>query len=131
MLMAGEIAPGRPRWRRSAYPRGRHGGRVTHVDAYVKRRDRAAGTVRRELGVLQAAINYAHKRGKLTQTVAVELPTAPPPKERWLTRDEAAKLIRASRKDRKARLYMPLFILIGIYTGRRKEAIPYAGRRST
>ena len=95
----------------------------THVDAYVKRRDRAVGTVRRELGVLQAAINYAHKRGKLTHTVAVELPAAPPPKERWLTRDEAATLIRASRKDRKARFYMPLFILIGIYTGRRKEAI--------
>ena len=36
----------------------------------------------------QAAINYAHKRGKLTHTVAVELPAAPPPKERWLTRDE-------------------------------------------
>jgi integrase len=30
---------------------------------------------------------------------------------------------RASRKDAKAQLYMPLFILIGIYTGRRKEAI--------
>ena len=30
---------------------------------------------------------------------------------------EAAKLLRASRKDRKARLYMPLFILLGIYTG--------------
>ena len=33
-----------------------------HVDAYVKRRDRSAGTARRELGVLQAAINHAHKR---------------------------------------------------------------------
>jgi integrase len=31
-------------------------------------------------------------------------------------------LIRASR-TRQARLYLPLFILIGLYTGRRKEAI--------
>jgi integrase len=61
--------------------------------------------------------------GKLTRTAAVELPPSPPSKERWLTRQEAAKLILAARKDRKARLYMPLFILIGIYTGRRKEAI--------
>jgi hypothetical protein len=88
-----------------------------HVDAYVKRRARAPGTVRRELSVLQAAINHAHKRGKLTRTVSVELPQCPPPRARWLTRQEAAKLLRASRKDRKARPYMPLFILIGIYTG--------------
>ena len=98
---------------------------------YVKRRDRAVGTVRRELGVLQAAINF------LTSAASSPAPwlwsfQCPPPKERWLTRDEAARLIRASRKDRKARLYMPLFILIGIYTGRRKEAIlSLAGRRST
>ena len=32
-------------------------------------------------------------------------------------------MIRESRRDQKARLYMPLFILIGLYTGRRKEAI--------
>jgi integrase len=94
-----------------------------HVDFYIKHRDRAAGTVRRELGVLQTAINYGHKKRLLTGTVTIELPPVPPSKERWLTRDEAAKLIRASRKDAKAQLYMPLFILIGIYTGRRKEAI--------
>jgi len=93
------------------------------VDAYVKRRNRAAGTVRRELGVLQAAINHSHKRGKLTRTVSVELPPTPPSKERWMTRQEAAKLLRATCFDPKARLYMPLFILIGLYTGRRKEAI--------
>jgi integrase len=93
------------------------------VDTYIKKRDRAAGTVRRELSVLQAAINHSHKRGKLTRSVSVELPPVPPPKERYLTRQEAAKLLKATRFDPKARLYMPLFILIGLYTGRRKEAI--------
>jgi hypothetical protein len=39
-----------------------------------------------------------------------------------LTRDETAKLLRAT-KTPQARLYLPLFILLGIYTGRRKEAI--------
>ena len=73
--------------------------------------------------MLQAAINWGFKNGRLTRTVAVELPSAPPSKERWLTRQEAARLIRAARFDRKARLYLPLFILIGLYTGRRKEAI--------
>ena len=89
---------------------------------YVEKRGRSNGTVRRELGVLRAAINYAHRCGRITRPVAVELPERPEPRDRWLTRDEAARLIRAARTAQ-ARLYMPLFILIGLYTGRRKEAI--------
>jgi len=79
-------------------------------------------TLRRELAVLQAAINYAHRNGRITRSVAVTLPARPPSKERWLTKHEAALLLRAARTE-KARLYMPLFILLGLYTGRRKEAI--------
>ncbi len=89
---------------------------------YAEKRGRSAGTVRRELGVLRAAINYAHRNGRITRPVAVELPERPEPRDRWLTRKEAARLIRAARTPQ-ARLYMPLFILIGLYTGRRKEAI--------
>jgi integrase len=89
---------------------------------YSQKRGRSAGTVRRELGVLRAAINWSHKAGKLTRPVAVELPDRPEPRDRWLTRLEAARLLRASR-TKQARLYMPLFILLGLYTGRRKEAI--------
>jgi integrase len=89
---------------------------------YAEKRGRSAGTVRRELGVLRAAINYAHKNGRITRPVAVELPERPDPRDRWLTRAEAARLIRAARTPQ-ARLYLPLFILIGLYTGRRKEAI--------
>jgi integrase len=89
---------------------------------YCQTRKRAAGTVRRELGVLQAAINHAHRNGRLTRSVAVELPKSPPPRDRWVTRPEAARLLRASRTEQ-ARLYLPLFILMGLYTGRRKEAI--------
>lgn len=89
---------------------------------YAEKRGRAAGTVRRELGVLRAAINYGHRSGRITRPVAVELPERPEPRDRWLTRQEAASLIRSARTPQ-ARLYMPLFILIGLYTGRRKEAI--------
>jgi integrase len=89
---------------------------------YSETRGRSAGTVRRELGVLRAAIQYAHKNGHLTRPVAVELPERPEPRDRWLTRKEAARLIGASRTPQ-ARLYLPLFILIGLYTGRRKQAI--------
>jgi integrase len=80
---------------------------------YVERRGRSKGTVRRELGVLRAAINYGHKIGTITHPVAVELPESPPPRNRWLTRIEAAQLLSAARTPQ-ARLYMPLFILIGL-----------------
>jgi len=90
---------------------------------YVERRGRSANTVRRELSVLRTALNYAHRHGRLTRPVAVELPEAPEPRDRWLVRDEAARLLRAALRSPKARPYLPLFILLALYTGRRKEAI--------
>jgi integrase len=92
------------------------------TELYAKKRARSPGTVRRELSVLRAAINYAFHRGMLTRAVWVQLPPAPPPRDRWLTRQEAAHLLRAAC-TKKARFYLPLFILIGLYTGRRSEAI--------
>lgn len=89
---------------------------------YVEHRRRSAATVRRELTVLRAAINYSHRCGRLTRTVAVDLPQKPKPRTRWLTRKEVAAVLREARTPQ-ARLYMPLFILIGVYTGRRSEAI--------
>src|SRR5262245_52425780 len=44
---------------------------------YVDWRDRSLNTARRELAVLQAAINWGYKNGKLTRPVAVTLPTMP------------------------------------------------------
>lgn len=93
---------------------------------YVKRRNRAPGTVRRELGTLTAALNFAASE-KLIEKQAVpyvELPAKPDGKDRWLARAEAAALLNASRTGRAdVRLYLPLFILIGLYTGARKGAI--------
>src|SRR5262249_637579 len=88
----------------------------------VEKRACSAGTVRRELGVPRAAINYAFKNGRITRPVAVEMPNRPEPRDRWLPRSEAARLLKAT-KTAQARFYLPLFVLIGIYTGRRKEAI--------
>lgn len=92
-------------------------------EAYRKWRERSDGTVRRELGVLRASINHAHAEGRVTRTVVVHLPERPEPKERWLTKSEAARLLRAAMQSHKARLYLPLFIVIALHTGARKEAI--------
>jgi integrase len=91
--------------------------------AYGGARGRSVGTVRRELGVLRAAINHAYREGRVTRAIAVQLPERPEPKDRWLTRSEAAALLRAAYQEPKVRLYLPLFILMGIYTGQRKEAL--------
>jgi integrase len=91
--------------------------------AYVTARVRSDGTTRRELGVLRAAVNHAHRAGRLTRVVAVLLPRRPEPRDRWLTRREASLLLRAALCEPRVRLHLPLFILIGLYTGQRKEAI--------
>ena len=92
--------------------------------AYVKQRARSDATVRRELGVLRAALNLAHRYGRLTSVPHVFLPRKPEGKDRWLTRSEAALLLHAAVRARSdTRLYLPLFIVLGLYTGARKEAL--------
>lgn len=92
--------------------------------SYAKHRGLAPGTVRRELGALTAAQSFLKREGLLTVTVPATLPERPEPKDRWLTMHEAAKLLNAARHGgRETRLYLPLFVLIGLYTGARKEAI--------
>ena len=89
---------------------------------YAEKRDAAPGTVARELTVLSAAITYDWKANRLDAPRPVWKPSTPPRKDRWLTREEAAALLRASRTPQ-LRGHMPLFILIALYTGARKEAI--------
>jgi integrase len=81
------------------------------------------GTVRRELNVLQAAINYCFKEGKITSAAQVVLPAQPPAKERWLTRQEAAWLLKAARSLNVTGKHLADFILHGLYTGSRKATI--------
>ena len=79
----------------------------------------AAGeaTVRRELGVLQAALNHAHAEGLLVHPVKVTLPAIGAERDRWLTRSEAARLLRAAIP------HVRRFILLSLYTGRRATAV--------
>nr|WP_321509435.1 site-specific integrase [uncultured Celeribacter sp.] len=86
------------------------------------------GTIRRELGTLQAALNYCHREGIITNAPLVTLPRKPEPKERWLTRDEAALLIWTAYRGQKAK-HIARFILIALYTGTRKDAIIRMGFR--
>lgn len=73
--------------------------------------------------MLRAALNHAHREGRITRQIPVHLPDKPESKDRWLTRHEAARLLLAALGEPKVRLYLPLFILLGLKTGARKEAI--------
>ena len=66
----------------------------------------------------------------MTRPVPVELPARPEARDRWLNRDEAARLLRASLRSPKVRLHLPLFILLGLYTGRRKPSNPVSALES-
>ena len=95
----------------------------TTCKAYTNKRERSAGTVRRELGILRAALNFERNHGRLTFVPHMWFPSPPAGKGRWLTRSEAARLIRAARRTEKSRDYLALFIILGLYTGARKGAL--------
>jgi integrase len=92
--------------------------------AYGRHRPVKPGTVRRELATLRAAVNYAKDEGRLIYAPTVHLPPKPEGKDRWLRREEAAALLNAARTGHEStRGYLPLFIMIALYTGARKGAI--------
>lgn len=83
----------------------------------------SVSTARRELGVLRAAVNHCHREGYLITAPAVTLPPKPPSVDRWLTRQEAAWLLRAARALHSDGRHLQDFILCGLYTGSRKATI--------
>jgi len=89
---------------------------------YATMRDRSVGTVRRELGVLRAAVSHCQREGHITYAPSVVMPDKPDAKDRWLTRSEAARLISAARSDPRSR-HIAWFTLISLYTGTRKSAV--------
>ncbi|VVT16335.1 Site-specific recombinase XerD [Sphingomonas sp. EC-HK361] len=92
--------------------------------AYTRERKRSPGTIRKELGTLRASLHFAQRYGRLTAVPHVFLPSKPEGRGRWLSRTEAAQLIHAAVRSRSdTRLYLPLFLVIALYTGARKEAI--------
>ena len=111
---------------------------------YVKFR-RSNGGSRRDLEDLRAAINYHAKQGFHRGVVCVVLPEKGLPRERWLTRSEAAKLLWTCWRYRETQTvhigklkgqkietnkrplrHIARFILIGLYTGTRAGAIATA-----
>jgi integrase len=83
------------------------------------------GTIIRELGgALRPAIRHAIEQRRLVPgSYYVPVPSAPPGRDYWITRAEAARLLWETRRDKRARLHLPLYALIALYTGQRRGAI--------
>jgi integrase len=108
--------------------------------AYVAQRSTDAAA-RRELEDLRAAINYHRREGLHDKIVSVVLPDERPARDRWLTRSEAARLIRSAWRyreiqkgkptDRRSRRHIARFILVALYTGTRASAVCGAALQPT
>lgn len=91
-----------------------------------KHRDKTHGkpfsndTLRRELEHLAAALNYAVDNTVIPVAPRLWKPGKARSRQRWLTRGEAALLLKAARTQSG---YLYLFILLGLYTGARAGAI--------
>ncbi len=78
-------------------------------------------TIRQELKTLRRAITTWHGESPLPAVPVVWTPPAAPPRTRYLERLEVARMLRAARRLKLCHLVR--FILIGIYTGTRDQAI--------
>jgi integrase len=76
------------------------------------------GSIRREGGVLRAAFAWAVREKWIESPPHVELPPVPPPRDRWLTREEVARLI-----DGCATAHLRLFVILAYHTAARRGAI--------
>jgi integrase len=109
-------------------------------DEYVKARGHVAAA-RRELEDLRAAIRYHWEEGLCSAVTPVVLPAKSLPRERWLTRNEAARLLwaawrlrqrwRGQRSSRPIAKHVARFVIAGLHTGTRAGAIYGAALRPT
>jgi integrase len=94
---------------------------------------RLAGGARRDLQDLAAAISHHHREGLHREVVKVVLPARGKARQRWLTRDEVAKLLRVclhtpetqegKPTDKRPLRHLARFLLLGLYTGSRPGAV--------
>lgn len=90
-----------------------------HVENYINGRNASAGTINRELAVLQAAMRWSFKRGQIDFLPSIQRLPSPAPRSKFLTKPQVDALIKASVPYPETHN----FIRIALMTGQRKEAI--------
>lgn len=90
------------------------------VDAYFPFRENIkTGTIRRELSILAAALNYAKQKNIIQNSPKIHLPQQSPAREYWITKEEYQALLAEAKKS----FHLFVFISLAIGTLARKGAI--------
>ena len=104
-----------------------------HARSYVSKRRRAGlggaaqrktqrppadSTLRRELLTLRAAFVWAEKEGWLAKAPQVEAPQPGQARDRWLTREEADRLLASTKQ-----VHVKVFVALALYTAGRAGAL--------
>lgn len=93
---------------------------VTAANCRAYAATRTQSAARTDLSKLAAAIQHWHQEhGPLDRIPKVVLPPRNPPRTKWMTRSEAARLLWAARRTE----HLKRFILIGLHTGSRSGVI--------
>lgn len=91
------------------------------VETYIAQRRAAGrkdGTILTELNRLAGTLNYAFRNGWIERVPMIPRPHAPPPKDRYLTKDEAAIFVPAL-----GRPHLRLFATLALTTAARAAAL--------
>lgn len=91
---------------------------VAFVKQYWVRRAAVPASLREELLELRVAMGWAKKQGWIGPPPDIEVPAKHAPRERFLSRAEALRLLQAATM-----LHLRLFVLIAMTTGHRRGAI--------
>jgi integrase len=106
---------------RSLRKLGKHGIREVsaHIQDYINTRGASAGTINRELGVLQSGLRYAFKRGEIDFLPNIQKLPSPPPRSRFFSEEDVIILLSEAKKNPE----LDKFTRIALMTGQRKDAI--------
>jgi integrase len=91
---------------------------AAEIDRHARKRNVAASTLATEIGLIRTALSWAVKAGWITKTPHIPIPNPGAAKDRWLTPDEARRLIDECRAP-----HIRLFVLLALFTAARKEAL--------
>jgi integrase len=98
--------------------RRRAEGHMVGGSTLRRKKATADGTVLRELVTLRAALRWAKRQEWIAEEPSIPVPRQPPPRERWLTREEADRLLAAAQAP-----HVKLFLTLALHTAARAAAI--------
>lgn len=116
----GDLEPGHLTRERVRFyvSRRRAEGHMVGPVAARRKKPTQDGTIIRELLTLRAALKWALREKWIADIPHIEVPRQPAPRDRWLTREEADRLLDGAKA-----MHIRLFLALALYTAARAGAI--------